>query len=107
MPLPLTVSCFSKTQIGLTFLVSAHLGSTGQRAVKRVSVLGGGAKFPHTRRGTFGIVSMPRLACGPHSPPYLHEGTAVVYSTLMFSFVAFGALTLLVRRQEEQLACKN
>ena len=27
MPLPLTVSCFSKIQIGLTFLVPAHLGS--------------------------------------------------------------------------------
>ena len=27
MPLPLTVSCFSKTQIGFTFLVLAHLGS--------------------------------------------------------------------------------
>jgi len=26
MPLPLTVSCFSKIQIGFTFLVSAHLG---------------------------------------------------------------------------------
>ena len=35
MPLPLTVSCFSKIQIGLTFLVPAHLGSPGQRAVKR------------------------------------------------------------------------
>ena len=38
MPLPLTVSCFSKIQIGFTFLVSAHLGSPGQRAVKRVCV---------------------------------------------------------------------
>ena len=38
MPLPLTVSCFSKTQIGFTFLVPAHLGSPGQRAVKRVCV---------------------------------------------------------------------
>ena len=28
MPLPLTVSCFSKIQIGFTFLVPAHLGST-------------------------------------------------------------------------------
>jgi len=37
MPLPLTVSCFSKIQIGFTFLVPAHPGSTGQRAVKRVS----------------------------------------------------------------------
>jgi len=35
MLLPLTVSCFSKVQIGFTFLVPAHLGSPGQRAVKR------------------------------------------------------------------------
>ena len=38
MPLPLTVSCFSKIQIGFTFLVPAHLGSSGQRAVKRACV---------------------------------------------------------------------
>jgi len=38
MPLPLTVSCFSKIQIGFTFLVPAHRGSPGQRAVKRVCV---------------------------------------------------------------------
>ena len=38
MPLPLNVSCFSKIQIGFTFLVPAHLGSPGQRDVKRVSV---------------------------------------------------------------------
>ena len=38
MPLPLTVSCVSKIQIGFTFLVPAHLGSPGHRAVKRVSV---------------------------------------------------------------------
>ena len=38
MPLPLTVSCFSKIQIGFTFLVSAHPGSPGKRAVKRVCV---------------------------------------------------------------------
>ena len=36
MPLPLTVSCFSKIQIGFTFLVPAHLGSPRKRAVKRV-----------------------------------------------------------------------
>jgi len=34
MPLPLTVSCFSKIQIGFTFLVLAYLGSPGKRAVK-------------------------------------------------------------------------
>ena len=38
MPLPLTVSCFSKIQIGFTFLVPGHPGSPGQRAVKRVCV---------------------------------------------------------------------
>ena len=38
MPLLLTVSCFRKIQIGFTFLVSADLGSPGQRAVKRVCV---------------------------------------------------------------------
>jgi len=38
MPQPLTVSCFSKIQIGFTFLVPADLGSPGRRAVKRVCV---------------------------------------------------------------------
>ena len=38
MPLPLTVCCFSKIQIGFAFLVPAHPGSPGQRAVKRVCV---------------------------------------------------------------------
>jgi len=38
MPLPLSVSCFSKIQIGFTFLVLAHPGSPGKRAVKRVCV---------------------------------------------------------------------
>ena len=38
MLLPLTVSCFCKIQIGFTFLVPAHLGSPGKRAVKRVCV---------------------------------------------------------------------
>jgi len=38
IPLPLTVSCFSKIQIGLAFLVPADLGSPGKMAVKRVCV---------------------------------------------------------------------
>jgi len=38
MPLPLTLSCFSKIQIGFTFLVPDHPGSPGKRAVKRVCV---------------------------------------------------------------------
>jgi len=31
MPLSLTVSCFSKIQIGFTFLVPAHLGIPGKK----------------------------------------------------------------------------
>ena len=38
MPLPLTVSYFSKIQIGFTFLVPPHPGSPGQRDVKQVCV---------------------------------------------------------------------
>jgi len=37
MPLPLSV-CFSKIQIGFTFLVPADPGSPGKRAVKGVCV---------------------------------------------------------------------
>jgi len=36
MPLPPTVSCFSKIQIGFTFLVPAHQGSPRKRDVKWV-----------------------------------------------------------------------
>jgi len=39
MPPPLTVSCFSKIQIGFTFLVPADPGSPGKRAVKWVCVM--------------------------------------------------------------------
>ena len=38
MPTPLTVSCFSKIEIGFTFLVLAHPGSPGLRAIKRLCV---------------------------------------------------------------------
>jgi len=38
MPLPFTVSCFSKIQIGFTFMVPAHPGSPGKRAAVRVCV---------------------------------------------------------------------
>ena len=35
-PLPLTVFCISKIQIGFTFLVRAYPGSPGKRAIKHV-----------------------------------------------------------------------
>jgi len=38
MAVPLTVSCSSEIPIGFTFLVPAHPGGPGQRAVKRMCV---------------------------------------------------------------------
>jgi len=38
MPLPLTVSCFSKIQIGFTFLVTAHPGSLDKGPLNGVCV---------------------------------------------------------------------
>jgi len=38
MPLPLTVTCFSKIQTDFAFLVPANLGSSGKWAVNRVCV---------------------------------------------------------------------
>ena len=57
MPLPLTVSCFSKIQIGFTFLVPAHPGSPGKRDLKWVcgkdiSVLSGKDKYKKTGNTT-------------------------------------------------------
>ena len=43
MPLPLTVSCFSKIQIGFAFLVPAHLGSPGKKWLLNGCVCMGGA----------------------------------------------------------------
>ena len=38
MPLPLTVSCFDKIQIGFSFLVPAHRGSPGKGVCVSVCV---------------------------------------------------------------------
>jgi len=38
MPLPLTVSCVSKIQIGFAFLLPAHPGSPGRRDAERMCV---------------------------------------------------------------------
>ena len=52
MPLPDTVSCFSKIQTGSTFLVPAHLGNPGKRAVKRVRVCVCVPRRPLTKRAS-------------------------------------------------------
>ena len=70
MPVPPTVSCSSKIQIGFTFLVPAYLGSPGKRAVKRVCVcesltnffnLKVKVKVAHTRLPSTGFRSWSRF----------------------------------------------
>jgi len=80
MPLPLTVSCFSKIQIGFTFLVLAHPGRPGQRAVKRVCV------YVSWIQRSFANVSLDRYLRQPITYPQ--------HSTMMSSFrlVAVAAL---------------
>jgi len=39
MPLPLTVSCFGKIQIGCTFLVPGHLGGPGHGPLNGIVVV--------------------------------------------------------------------
>ena len=63
MPLPLTVSCFSKIQNDFTFLVLAHQGSSGQRAVKRVYVC-------------------VCLLCTHNNQPNNHRFMAIIHMTL-------------------------
>ena len=80
MPLPLTVSCFSKIQIGFTFLVPAHLGSPGKRAVKRVCV----CVYPIDGTRCFGVVRQFVLAC-------LHSVIGLS-STFSFKIFSIGEL---------------
>jgi len=64
MPLPLTVSCFSKIQIGFTLLVPAHPGCPGQRAVKRVCVCVCNSQYAAAGRNYVLTADTP-LACLP------------------------------------------
>ena len=73
MPLPLTVSCFSKIQIDLIFLVPAHPGSPGKRAVKRVCVcvcVCGRACEPSGERQNIRSLLRCLSAISRSAPPY-------------------------------------
>ena len=75
MPLPLTVSFFSKIQFGFTFLVPAHLDSPGKRSVKQVCVLGQSFLFlgsplpPFPKTNIWGLVEQDFFACWISSQP--------------------------------------
>ena len=84
MPLPLTVSCFSKIQLAY-LLVPAHLGSPGQRAVKWVCVY------------VFNCFKFTYVFCSE---------ILIIY-VLFTQICCLSALMLLVGRQEERPACKK
>jgi len=59
MPLPLTVSCSSKIQIGFTFLVPAYPGCPGKEAVKwlLLLLLGRQEGHPACKKLSFGVLA--------------------------------------------------
>ena len=65
MPLPLTISCSSKIEIGFTFLVPAHPGSPGQRAVKWVCVRACVCVISYLSLDTWSHTVLTRIS--PHS----------------------------------------
>jgi len=81
MPLPLTVSCFSKIQIGFAFLVPADLGSPGKMAVKRVCVC-----------VCIAIITTANLAVGPQIFRFL--------ATKKFTALIIAILLLLSRKAD-------
>ena len=92
MPLPLTVSCSSKIQIGFTFLVPAHPGSPGKRAVKWcVCVL---HLLSRRRISVFGHVA--RLDNDTHRQTWLFSSTSTYHSTDLLT--ARGVAHLVVHR---------
>jgi len=64
MPLSLTVSCSSKIQIGFSFLVPAHPGSPGQRAVKRVCLWVCVVQYVSTDDETLTDTARRAVVCG-------------------------------------------
>jgi len=81
-PLPLSVSCFSKIQIGFTFLALAHLGSPGKRAVKWVCV--------YSRRQndqTTDVVKVGRDCGVDVAESGTCAETALLYHSLVFLYI--------------------
>ena len=87
MPLPLTVSCFIKIQIGFTFLVLAHPGGPRKRAVKHLSLSLSLLVRCHGTETVFGATEKNSLVfclseCAGH---YEQESTAEKFAPLIYS----------------------
>jgi len=76
MPLPLTVSCFSKIQISFTYLVPAHPAGPGKRSVKHVRMM--------SSVHVVWFVSVTKVQSGVHGSwsQISHAGTVAVWCRL-------------------------
>jgi len=95
MPPPLTVSCFSKIQIGFTFLVPAHPGSPERRAVKRVCVC----------FNDFLIFLKYKIKNGDPNQYFLLYKTLATENAVTLTFYMFGRLTC--ERNTEKLKIRS
>jgi len=112
LPQPLTVSCFSKIQIGFTFLVPAYPGSPRQRAVQRVCVW-----LCVLFYFSVEVVLLLINRCSSESKEFylpcscidtvMHCVVCVISPSWLYCLCAFSALMLLVGWQEGYPACKN
>ena len=69
MFLPLTVSCFSKIQIGFTFLVLAHPGGPGQRVIKQVLFV---FVISNINEHPSMVIAIDEFCLDSHCHPYVH-----------------------------------
>jgi len=83
MPLPLTVSCFSKIQIGFTFLVPAHPCSLGQMAVKRVCVCKWHANSCELHYFRYGGPSPWRAELACYIPHVRWQASTIIITTVL------------------------
>ena len=86
---------FSKIQIGFTFLVPAHLGSSGQRAVKRMCLLHG--RTPRlctvSQYRLCGVVSLSRFL-SEHGQSHAHTDSLKQLKANLTRHVAFFSITV-------------
>ena len=88
MPLPLTVSCFSKIEIGFTVLVPAYPGSPGQRAIKQVCVCVLLENLM-VKKNYENQLRINRVTTMSLMSPFLEHGVYLVNVVVMYCFVVW------------------
>jgi len=113
MPLPLTMSCFGKIQIGFTFLVPAHQGSPVQRAVKCMCVYmewvmlcAHYERWLKEKEVKLKLELLRKVSFGWIKRTNKIRNFITMKLELFYGSVAFSALTLLVVHQEQHWPVK-